>query len=42
MKKTYLILLIVFIFIIIFSSLLFIEIPSPSKIINENYQLEIK
>ena len=42
MKKTYLTLLILFIFIIIFSSLLFVEIPSPSKIINENYELDIK
>ena len=42
MKKNYLKLLILFIFLIIISSLLFVEIPSPSKIINENYELEIK
>ena len=42
MKKANLILFILIFFIIIISSLLFIEIPSPSKIINENYQLEIK
>ncbi len=42
MKKVYLILiiLIIIIFFLIISS--FIDIPSPSKLINEEYKIEIK
>ncbi len=42
MKKIYLIIIILFIFLIVVSTLLFIDIPSPSKLISENYTLEIK
>ena len=42
MKKKYLIIAILIIFIVIISSLLFVDIPSPSKLITESYELEIK
>ena len=42
MKKKYLIIVVLIIFIVIISSLLFVDIPSPSKLITESYELEIK
>ena len=42
MKKKYLIIAVLIIFIVIISSLLFVDIPSPSKLITESYELEIK
>ena len=42
MKKIYLLLALLIIFCVIILSLLFVEIPSPSKLISEDYQLEIK
>ena len=42
MKKKYLIIAVLIIFIVIISSLLFVDIPSPSKLITEGYELEIK
>ncbi len=42
MKKKYLFIAALIIFITIISSLLFVDIPSPSKLVTENYQLEIK
>ena len=42
MKKKYLLIAALILFIIIISSLLFVDIPSPSKLITESYELEIK
>jgi len=42
MKKTYLIIIILVVFVIILSSLTLIEIPAPSKIISEKFSLDIK
>jgi len=42
MKKTYLILATFIIFLAIFSALLLVDIPSPSKLVTEEYKLEIK
>ena len=42
MKKKYLLIAALILFIIIISSLLFVDIPSPSKLIIESYELEIK
>ena len=42
MKKIYLLITVSILFVIIISSLLFVDIPSPSKLISESYELEIK
>ena len=42
MKKIYLLLALLIIFCVIILILLFVEIPSPSKLISEDYQLEIE
>ena len=42
MKKIYLLITALIIFVIIILSLLFVDIPSPSKLISESYELEIK
>ena len=42
MKKIYLLITTLILFVIIISSLLFVDIPSPSKFISESYELEIK
>ena len=42
MSKFFLLFLTIAIFIIVFSVLLFVEIPPPSKIVKEDYSLEIK
>jgi len=42
MNKNFLILISVIILIIIFISLVFFEIPSPSKTVIENYQLNVE
>tara|TARA_Y100001970_G_scaffold204749_1_gene249321 strand:- start:29 stop:157 length:129 start_codon:yes stop_codon:yes gene_type:complete len=42
MKKIYLIIVIFVVLVGILSSLAFIEIPAPSKIISENFSLGIK
>ena len=41
MKKIYII-TIAIVLLVIFLSLLFVDIPSPSKFISENYNLNIK
>ena len=42
MKKKYLLITALIVLILIFSSAYFVDIPSPSKLISEDYQLEIK
>ena len=42
MRKKKLFIVALILFIIIISSLLFVDIPSPSKLITESYELEIK
>ena len=42
MSKKYLIITILVLFLVIVFGLSFIEIPAPSKEINENYQIEIE
>ena len=42
MKKTYLIVTISIIFLLVLTALYFVNIPSPSKLISEDYILEIK
>ena len=42
MRKKNLFIAALILFIIIISSLLFVDIPSPSKLISESYELEIK
>ncbi len=42
MKKNYIVLFSVIILICFFMILYFIEIPSPSSVITENYELNIK
>ena len=42
MRKKNLFIAALILFIIIISSLLFVDIPSPSKLITESYELEIK
>ena len=40
MKKKYLLISVLIILIMIFLTIFFVEIPSPSKKISENYQME--
>tara|TARA_Y100000590_G_C15343780_1_gene872471 strand:- start:326 stop:454 length:129 start_codon:yes stop_codon:yes gene_type:complete len=42
MKQPYIFILTLIIFILIFLGLFFIDIPSPSKIIKEEYNLDIE
>ena len=42
MKKIYLLITALILFVIIISSLLFVDFPSPSNLISESYELEIK
>ena len=42
MRKKKLFIATLILFIIIISSLLFVDIPSPSNMITESYELEIK
>lgn len=42
MKNNYIIISLIVGLIIIFLTLLFVDIPSPSKTIKQNYQIEIK
>ena len=42
MKNIYILIVLVIFILIIIGILLFVDIPSPSKIINEQYIIEIK
>lgn len=42
MKKIYILIVLMIFLLIIIGILFFIDIPSPSKIINEEYKIEIK